>query len=746
MQKTTGYDNFTHIAKFKRMNPMTEQEYKPIILNKYTTVLKSCRNLISKEDIRQIRNAFKIAIQHEANTEELNYREIIRILDITLIITQEIGLGRTSIICAMLHKAVEKNMLTSAQIREMFGEKVWQIIRGLKDISHIYATQRIVDSENFRKLLLSFAEDIRVQLIFLAEKLYALRQAVGFNEAERQKLAMETSYIYIPFTHRLGLYNIKSEMEDLALRYSNPKIYLEIEQKLNASKTARESYIAEFIAPIVEELNRKEFKFKVKYRTKTIASILNKMRKSQVEFEEIYDIFAVRFIIDTTEENEKPDCWRVYSIVTDKYTPNPQRLRDWISVPKSNGYESLQTTVLGPNKRWVEVQIRSERMDEIAEKGFAAHWKYKGGSSDTIIENWLNELREILESNQENAIELLDDMQIDLSDKEVHVFTPKGDLITLQAGATLLDFAYAIHTNVGCKCVGGTVNQRNETLKYVLKNGDQVSIITSSNQQPKADWLNLTVTSKARNKIRQYLNEEVNHQADIGKETLLRRLKNWKIEYNDEVVRRLMQHYKYKFALDFYQGIATGKHAPSEIKEILTQPEEKNTQPVVKDIKVSRPKKTDEDVLLIDKNVDNVDYKFARCCNPVYGDDILGFVSIGEGIKVHRKQCKNALELERRYPYRIVKTQWTNDGATSYQTVLNLTGKGEGNIITKITELISKDPHATLRAISINSAEGGFDGNITVLIDNTDHLSQLISRLKQINGVTKVNRHDSMME
>lgn len=726
---------------------MTEQEYKPVILNKYTAILKSCRNLITKEDIRQIRNAFKIAIQNEAKAEKLNYREIIRILDITLIITQEIGLGRTSIICAMLHKTVEQDLLTPEQIREMFGEKVWQIIRGLKDISHIYATQRIVDSENFRKLLLSFAEDIRVQLIFLAEKLYALRQAATLSEKEQQQLAKETSYIYIPFAHRLGLYNIKSEMEDLALRYSNSKIYREIEQKLNESKSAREAYIAEFIAPIVDELNRRGIKFKVKYRTKTIASILNKMRKSQVEFEEIYDIFAVRFIIDSTGEDEKPDCWRVYSIVTDKYTPNPRRLRDWISVPKSNGYESLQTTVLGPNNRWVEVQIRTERMDEIAEKGFAAHWKYKGGSSDTIIENWLNELREILESNQKNAIELLDDMKIDLSDKEVHVFTPKGDLITLQAGATLLDFAYAIHTNVGCKCVGGIVNQRNETLKYVLKNGDQVAIITSANQQPKADWLNFTVTSKARNKIRQYLNEEVNHQADIGKETLMRRLKNWKIEYNDEVVRRLMQHYKYKFALDLYQGIAVGKHDPAEIKEILTaQPEEKSLPTPPKDIKVSRPKKVDEDVLLIDKNVDNVDYKFARCCNPVYGDDILGFVSIGEGIKVHRKQCKNAVELVRRYPYRIVKTQWTNDGATSYQTVLNLTGKGEGNIITKITELISKDPHATLRAISINSAEGIFDGNITVLIDNTEHLSQLISRLKHIEGVIKVNRHDSMLE
>lgn len=728
------------------MKILLEKQAVLSLYEKYNHVLKSCRNLISQEDLHSIRTALKLAIRNGEPGSENVFRELSKSLEVTLIITQEIGLGRTSIICALLHKAIETEKISLEEIEKTFGAKVYQILRGLKNISHIYATQKIVDSENFRKLLLSFAEDIRVQLIFLAEKLYALRTAGEAAESEQQQLARETSYIYIPFAHRLGLYNIKSEMEDIALRYSSPKIYREISQKLKDSKTAREAYIAEFIAPIVEELEKRSIKFKVKYRTKTIASILNKMRKSQVEFEEIYDIFAVRFIIDSSGENEKPDCWRVYSIVTDKYTPNPQRLRDWISVPKSNGYESLQTTVLGPNKRWVEVQIRTERMDEIAEKGFAAHWKYKGGTSDSVIENWLNELREILESNEENAIDLLDDMKINLQDKEVHVFTPKGDLITLQAGATLLDFAYAIHTNIGCKCVGGIVNQRNETLKYVLKNGDQVAIITSSNQQPKADWLNFTVTSKARNKIRQYLNEEINHQADIGKEMLSRRLKNWKIEYNDETVRTLMQHYKYKFALDLYQGIAVGKHDLGEIKEILTQPKEEYVPAPRKDIQVSHPKKIDEDVLLIDKNVDNVDYKFARCCNPVYGDDIIGFVSIGEGIKVHRRQCKNAQELIRRYPYRIVKTQWTNDGANSYQTVLNLTGKGEGNIINKITELIAKDPHATLRAIAINSAEGIFDGNITVLIDNTEHLSQLISRLKHIEGIMRVNRHDSMLE
>ena len=728
------------------MEATTENPYRSLILSKYATLLKSCRNLINQTDIRQVRQAFNIAIQHETNSSRLNYQEIVRILDITLIITQEIGLGRISIICAMLHKTVDKDMLTLEQIQEMFGDQVTQIIKGLKEISHIYATQKIVNSENFRKLLLSFAEDIRVQLIFLAEKLYALRQAENLTEAEQQQLVAETNYIYIPFAHRLGLYNLKSEMEDTALRYSTPKLYQEIAQKLKESKIARENYIAAFIAPIQEELNRKGIRFKTKYRTKTIASILNKMRKSQVEFEEIYDIFAVRFIIDSQGENEKPDCWRVYSIVTDKYTPNPQRLRDWISVPKSNGYESLQTTVLGPQNRWVEVQIRTERMDEIAEKGFAAHWKYKGGSSDSMIENWLNELREILESNQNNAIELLDDMKINLQDKEVHVFTPKGDLITLQAGASLLDFAYAIHTNVGSKCVGGIVNNRNESLKYILRNGDQISVLTANNQQPKADWLNIAITSKARNKIRQFLNEEINHQADIGKETLLRRLKNWKMEYNDEIIRKLMQHYKYKFALDLYHGIAIGKHAPAEIKDILTQPEEKIAPTPPKDIKVITPKKVEEDVLLIDKKVDNVEYKFASCCNPVFGDDIIGFVSIGEGIKVHRRQCKNAQELMRRYPYRIVNTQWTNNGATYYSTILRITGKDESGVINQLTDIIGKNPHATLRAISVNSSEGLFDGHLTILIDNTEHLEQLISRIKRMPSIMKVNRHNSMLE
>ena len=725
------------------VNTMTSRE---VILRKYRALLKSCRNLVTTGDIRLVRQAFDMAVAKNKALPQAGEKEIIRLLDVALIATSEIGLGRTAVICVMLREVIESENLSERQVQAMFGDKVARILGGLRNISRIYATHRVVDSDNFRKLLLSFAEDVRVQLIFLAEMLNDLRHADDWPREEQLRLAQETSYIYIPFAHRLGLYNLKSEMEDRALRYREPELYHEISGKLEGSKDAREKYIAGFIVPIVEELEHRGMRFKVKSRTKTVASILHKMRKSQVEFEEIYDIFAVRFILDSRGTEEKADCWRAYSIVTDKYKPNIHRLRDWISVPKSNGYESLQTTVLGPSDRWVEVQIRTERMDEIAERGFAAHWKYKGGSADSAIENWLTELREVLENRESGVVDLLDDIQINLQDKEVHVFTPAGDLKTLPAGATLLDFAYAIHTEVGSKCVGGKVNQKNETLRYLLKNGDQVSILTANNQQPNADWLSIAITSKARNKIRQFLSENSHSQAELGKEMLSRRFKNWKIELTEEVVRRLLQHYKYKFAIELYQGIAEGKHDMGDIKELITRPreEEKLLQPVKKEVQIT-PRK-EEDVLLIDRNVDNVVYKFSRCCNPVFGDSIVGFVSIGEGIKIHREQCKNVQDLERRYPYRMVKAQWTNEGATSYQTVLNIVGNESASMITKISEAIAKDTHITLRNLTINSSEGLFDGSITVLVPNTEHLSQLLSRLKRIQGVTRVTRHDSVKE
>ncbi|MBE6333979.1 MAG: bifunctional (p)ppGpp synthetase/guanosine-3',5'-bis(diphosphate) 3'-pyrophosphohydrolase [Bacteroidales bacterium] len=723
-------------------------KYRDIVGEKFQTLLTSCRNLGSPKDIKQIKDALRIAIRNVMHLPADKAAEKINEdLDIAIMISREIGLGRTSIICSLLYDTFNSDRITLEDINKLFGARVANISRGLKQITKLKEKQGIINSENFRKLLLGFAEDIRVQLIFLAEKLYMLRNCETLTEDERLKLADETNFIYIPIAHRLGLYNLKSEMEERALRITMPETYAEIERKLKDSKSAREAYIQEFAAPIRAELDKRGVKYHMKARTKTIASILNKIRTKHVEFEDICDIFAIRFIIDSTGENEKPDCWKVYSVVTDIYHPNPERLRDWLSVPKSNGYESLHATVLGPQNRWVEVQIRTERMDEIAERGFAAHWKYKGGTSDMVVENWLNELREILESKDSNAIDLLDDMQIDLHDKEVHVFTPKGDLVTLHAGATLLDFAYSIHSNLGAKCVGGVVNQRNETLKYVLKNGDQISITTSPNQQPKADWLNFTVTTKARNKIRQFLNEQANKLAEIGKEALMRRIKNWKMEFNDDVLRKLMLHYKYKYAKELYQAIGEERYDVAEIKEILTAKEEA-PQPVApqpqNEVKFTPENRTSySNVLLIDKKVDSVEYKFAKCCNPVFGDDIVGFVSIGEGIKVHRTNCKNAQEMMRRYPYRFVKTQWTNKGGSSYQATLKIVGSGSsGIILTQLTELVSKDSHVSMRSISVNSTDGGFDGSLTIMVSDSQHLDQFIARVRSLKGIIKVSRQN----
>ena len=724
------------------MNAMTEQTYRPIILSKYTAVLKSCRNLISSEDIRLIRKAFKIAIQNETEASELNYQEIVRILDITLIITQEIGLGRTSIICAMLHKTVEKEMITLEQIREMFGEKVEQIIKGLKDISHIYATQRIVNSENFRKLLLSFAEDIRVQLIFLAEKLYALRQAAQLSEAGQKQLAMETSYIYIPFAHRLGLYNIKSEMEDTALRYANPQIYREIEQKLKESKTAREAYIAEFIAPIAEEMNRRGIKFKMKYRTKTIASILNKMRKSQGEFEEIFDIFAVRFIIDSVGENEKPDCWRVYSIVTDKYTPNPQRLRDWISVPKSNGYESLQTTVLGPGKRWVEVQIRTERMDEIAEKGLAAHWKYKNEGESSELDKWLAGIKEILDQPDASALEFLDEFKLNLFAKEIRVFTPKGYMRTLPKGATALDFAYDIHTEIGNTCIGAKVNHKLVPMSHKLTSGDQVEILTSDKQKPQREWLDFVVTAKARTHINATFKKYRKEQIRTGITIFEAVVKKLDLPPTSEPLKKVLTDYNLTNKDDLYVELAKNIITEGDLEKVLKKKAENK---FIKYWKLQflwngkdgeEKKKNDNDVQL---DV-NSDFVIAPCCNPIPGDDVVGMNIAGTKVTVHKRSCPEAIRLMASFGDKIVPIKWVSHKLMSFLTVIKMTGIDKPGIVSDITALIAKEGKVNMRMIHFDTRDGIFEGFIHLYVHNTADLNNIVSRISQIQGVESVMR------
>ncbi len=717
-----------------------------VIVSKYRELLKGCRNIIDSEDISLVRQAFDIAVENQTEGNILDYEQLNRILDISLIVVKEIGLGRTSIICTLLFNVVLSSGISVDKIEELFGDNVARIVRGLLRVSEIYAKRQVDYSENFRKLLLNFAEDIRVQLIFLAEKLFQIRNIEKLDKYEQLSLAQEVDYIYSPFAHRLGLYNIKSELDDKSLRITQPEIYYEIESKLENSKNAREIYIDKFIEPIKLLLEEDGLKFKIKARTKSVASILNKMQKKQVEFEEVYDIFAIRIIVDSVGKNEKADCWRVYSVVTDKYMPNPRRLRDWISVPKSNGYESLQTTVKGPEERWVEVQIRTKRMDEIAEKGFAAHWKYKGGKGDISLEKWITDLRDILEGTEGDSFDLIDNFKTDLFRKEVYVFTPKGELKQLPAGATVLDFAYSIHTGVGERCIGGRVNHKNVSLKYVLNNGESVEILTSNNQQPKVDWLNFIVTSKARNRIKQSLKELQYKEAEIGKEMLERRLKNWKMEFNDDVIRRLMLKYKYKLAADLYCGIAKEKHDLSSIKELLVK-EEKSYEIKEKiELTEVNSSKRSTDVLVVDKTVDNVDYKFAKCCNPVFGDDIIGFVSIGEGIKIHRTSCKNAIDLMTRYPYRIVNTAWTNEDETAYQTVLQIVGEDDIGMVSSISQVISKELKVQIRSVAIDSRDGVFEGKITVLVRNADSLTVLIGKLKKLKGVTKVTRYDTVEE
>lgn len=716
------------------------------ISHKYRRLLKKCRNIVSSEDMDLVRKAFDLALENsEKDSGVINQKEIIKSLDIGLIIVEEIGLGRSSIICSLIYNVVVDSNMPVKSVDSLFGNTVAKIIGGLIRVTDVYANHKIVFSENFRRLLLSFAEDVRVQLIFLAQKLYELRNADLLSIEDRISLAKEIDYIYIPFAHRLGLYVIKSEMEDRVLKILQPVIYNEIEQKLADTSEEREIYINKFVDPLSKSLDEEGLKYKIKARTKSVASILNKMKKKQVEFEEVYDIFAIRIILDSENNKEKMDCWKAYSLVSDMYMPNPNRLRDWITVPKANGYESLQTTVMGPDERWVEVQIRTHRMDEIAEKGFAAHWRYKGGQTEKATEKWLADFREILESSDSEGFDLMDNFKVDVFSKEVYVFTPTGELKQLPNGATIIDFAYSIHTELGDKCVGGKVNQKNVPLRYILKNGDTVSVLTSNNQQPKHDWLNYVVTTKAKNKIRQILKEEQYRVAEVGKEALGRRLKNWKIENNDELLRKLMADFKYKQSVDLYAAIANEEIDFVHIKEVITR-EEETHEIEEKEFVLDKIAQVNSDVLIIDQKISNVDYKYASCCNPVFGDDVIGFVSIGAGIKIHRKNCKNAQDLINRYPYRIVEAKWTNEGNSSYQAVLLILGNDEIGLVSDISTLISKDFSVQMRSLSVSTDSGFFEGKITLLINNTEHLNSLIIRLKNIKGVTKVSRYDTVVE
>ncbi len=692
-----------------------------------------------------LREAAKKGIYKNPKSEFEKPEVIANTIDI---IIEEIGLKNISIIALLLYYPVVCKIITLKDVEKIFGREVKHIIKGLIKIKELQDKEASLESENYLKLLLSFAEDMRVILIMIANRLYLIRNAEKFSDAFRLKLCVEISYLYAPLAHKLGLYKIKSEMEDLYLKYTDRENYDFISAKINETKEARDLYISEFIFPIQEKLKDTGLKYDIKGRTKSIFSINNKLKKQKIEFESVYDLFAIRIILDSSYEKEKAECWQVYSIVTDLYQPNPNRLKDWLSIPKSNGYESLHITVMGPEKRWVEVQIRTQRMDEIAERGLAAHWKYKGVKSQSNVDDWLTNLRETLENKNSKIQEKLEDFKLDMYDEEIYVFTPKGDLHKLPKGATILDFAFSIHSKIGSTCVSGKVNGKNESIKHKLNSGDVIEIITSPHQSPKQDWLSFVVTSKAKNKIRQSLKEEANKQVDFAKELLKRRLKNRKIEEDEGILMRLIKKMGFKTVTDFYIKIADEtldinsvidqyneqEKKEKEVREHETTSAENFVIPTFEDDTSSF-----RDELILDQNLTGVEYKLAKCCNPIYGDDIFGFVS-SQGIKIHRKNCPNAHDMFSRFGYRIIPARWSGKSGSQYSVTLRIIGNDDIAIVANLTSIISKENGVSLRSINIDSNDGLFQGNISVMLNNTDVLNGLIKKLKTVKGVKQINR------
>lgn len=731
----------------------TPEEHKELIAL-YKELLQLSDDMLHKDDCKKLKNILVRAAENQSLRRDVfGLNPIIKDMKTTIIVAEEIRMQRASILGIMLHESVQSGYYTIEQVKQDFGEDVAGIIHGLIRINELYAKSPIIESENFRNLLLSFAEDIRVILIMIADRLNVMRQIkYSPNEEARVKVANEAAYLYAPLAHKLGLYRLKSELEDLSLKYTEHDIYYHIKEKLNETKASRDRYIAAFIAPIQKKLEEAGLKFHMKGRTKSIHSIAQKMKKQHTTFEGIYDLFAIRIILDSPLEKEKQECWQAYSIVTDMYQPNPKRLRDWLSIPKSNGYESLHITVMGPEGKWVEVQIRTERMDEIAERGLAAHWRYKGIKGESGLDEWLNSIREALE-NSDSDIQAMDQFKMELYEDEVFVFSPKGDLYKLPKGATVLDFAFHIHSNLGCKCIGAKVNGRNVPIRHQLHSGDQVEILTSNTQTPKQDWINIVTTSKARTKIRQTLKEIASRQAAFAKETLERKFKNRKIEYDEAIMMRLIKKEGFKEVTEFYQNIADETiDVNSFIDKYLAMLRKENETPVESSLRSAEnyniQSASDElsnantDVLVIDQNLKGVDYTLAKCCNPIYGDDVFGFITVNGGIKIHRCDCPNAPQLRARFGYRIVKARWAGKSKGQlYPITLTVVGNDDIGIVNNITSIISKESNIQLRSIGISSNDGLFSGTLTVMVDDTSKLEALIRKLRTVKGVKQIRRN-----
>lgn len=727
-----------------------EREQTLTILERLRTAVG---NTFSDQDEKLIREDIHHAfINHQISRDVFGLNPILYALQTAEIAVNEIGLRRDGVIAILMQTSVVDGYQTLDDIEKKYGEGVAHIIRGLLRINELYKRNPVIESENFRNLLISFSEDMRVILIMIANRVNMMRQIRDTDQLEaKQRVSEEASYLYAPLAHKLGLYKLKSELEDLSLKYLEHDAYYMIKEKLNATKASRDAYIARFIKPIQEKLDAAGLKYHIKGRTKSIHSIWQKMKKQQCGFEGVYDLFAIRIILDSPRDKEYMQCWQVFALITAMYQPNPKRMRDWLSVPKSNGYESLHTTVLGPENKWVEVQIRTERMDEIAEHGLAAHWRYKGIKSEKGgIDEWLANIRSALENNDD--LQLMDQFKMDLKEDEVYVFTPKGDLLNFPKGATVLDFAYYIHSRIGNTCVGGKINGRAVSFRQELHSGDQIEILTQSNQKPRQEWINIVKTSKAKAKIRLAIKETQKKEGLFAKELLERRFKNRKLEIEESIMARTIKKMGYKENSDFYKDIAEEKIDPNSIieKYIAERDHDLNvtntTRPAASAAEFEYENPTEEmmrqndDVLVIDENLKGIDFELAHCCHPIYGDPIFGFVTVSKGIKVHRSDCPNAKELQRRFGYRIVKAKWSGKGTSKYAITLRIIGNDDIGIVSNITNIISKEDKLVMRGINISSKDGLFSGNITVMIDDASRTEALIKKLSAVKGVKQVMR------
>ncbi len=738
-------ETVAHIPKYG----LNEEQEKKLILREYRSLLRSLKAKLKPGDRKLIRHAFEMAVEaHKTMRRKSGEPYILHPLAVAKICIEEIGLGVRSTICALMHDTVEDTDISLEDVEREFGSEIGKIVDGLTKISNVVDVNASKQAENFKKILLTLTDDPRVILIKLADRLHNMRTLDSMKREKQLKVSSETVYVYAPLAHRMGLYSIKTEMEDLAMKYMEPDTYRQIARKLAETKRERSKFINEFVKPLKDKLIKSGFDFEIYGRPKSIHSIWNKMKKKGVDFEEVYDLFAIRVILNSSPEKEKEDCWKVYSLITDEYTPSPERLRDWLSNPKSNGYEALHTTVMGPSGRWVEVQIRSKRMNEIAEKGLAAHWKYKdGGSDESRFEKWFHQIREVLTGQDTDSVDFLQDFKLSFLAEEIYVYTPNGDVKMLPTGSTALDFAFSVHSAIGVQCIGAKVNHKLVPISHKLRSGDQVEIITSSKQKPNEDWLNFVVTAKARSKIKDALKDEKRKIAEDGKYALQKKLENMGAAFSQHNIEELVGWFKLNSPLDLFYQIAVKNIELKEIKELKVHGDKIEIPKPVKTHELKSdhgiPSKKDAELIIFGESSDKIVYNLANCCKPIPGDDVFGFVTTGKGLTIHRTNCPNAAKLMANYGHRVVKTKWAKNKEISFLTGLKIIGMDDVGVVNKITTIISGDLRLNIAALTIESKEGIFEGHIRLFVHDKEELDELVTRLKSLNGIQSVDRFDT---